>query len=145
MKNIQIKLLISILLLAYTACNNPKTKIDYLNEYQQFILKIKKEWSSYDTDQWNHQNQINKKYSIDYLNTFYHQMTPSEIIRVKRYDLAFHFYKGDINIKALLSGKYNFVIQEYLKELKAINWEIITGINELQNEELITFIDRLSQ
>ena len=88
---------------------------------------------------------INQQYNTHYYNMFLKEMSASEVIRVKRFNFAFLFYKGDITIKALISGKYNVVFKEYLTELNKINIEVLLGINDIRNEQLITIIDRLIQ
>lgn len=127
------------------ACNTPKTKASYLRDYQQFITEVKNDWKHYSRKDWEHKTEINRKYKEDYYKQFVSEMSSAEIVRVKRFHLAFLFYKGELNIQELLSGKYNDVLQNQLKDLQEVNMELLKGIEEMSNEKYTVIINRLLQ
>ncbi len=128
-------------------CSSCVTKEEYLDDYQNFMNQVKMNWKLYSEDEWVEKVEEFEKYNkYDYAK-HKGELTPSEQIKIKRFDFAFHFYKGDISVNKLFKGEYNEVLKKYIaefiKEVKKIITEVGIFIQDIRAEGLTNIVNQL--
>ena len=137
-----IKISLLFVFFVLSSCNN-YTKDDYLKKYESFVFDIKRDWKNFSDSDWQ-KNSIknNNFYENDY-KKFSSELSASELIRVNRFNFVFHFYKGDITLKSLLSGDYNEVFKGSVSELYEIIRELKLTFSDFESERITVIINKL--
>lgn len=121
MKNF--KLLI-IVLFIISSCNYPVTKEKYLSEYETFIDEVKQNYPKYNDVNWKEKDKEFSKFNDKLYQKLKGKLTPTEQIRIKRFDFVYNLVRGNITLSDLASGKYNQIISDNLTELKSVFNEV---------------------
>jgi hypothetical protein len=131
-----------VLSLFLFSCNN-YTKEEYLRNYEYFIVDIKRDWKIYSDEEWEKLSIKNNNFHVNYYKKFASELSTAERIRVNRFNFVFHFYKGDITLKSLLSGDYNDVFKGSALELNEIIRELKLALNDFESERTTVIINKL--
>jgi hypothetical protein len=118
-------------------------KYDYLSDYKDFILLIKANWKNYNKTDWQRLDGDNKQFSVIYYDKFKGQLNSGEKLRVRRFDFAYHFYRGDITSSMILSDNYGEILKEYSIELLSIAKELFEFKKDIRTEYMTTAIEQM--
>ena len=130
------------ILFFFTACSSYNKK-DYLKDYEHFIIDVKTDWKGYSENDWERLAAKNRSFYETEYKKFASELSTAEIIRINRFNFVFHFYKGDITIKSLLSGDYNDVFKDSAIELNEIIRELKLALNDFESERTTVIINKL--
>ncbi|MEM6718039.1 MAG: DUF6565 domain-containing protein [Bacteroidota bacterium] len=134
-------------ILAIVLCFGCETKEGYLSDYQKFMSKVKKEWTSYSEEDWERKTALFEKYNTQYYKKFKRQLTTEENVRVHRFAFVFNFYKGDITFNKFFRGDYdtflNNLSKATLDKIITIFKEIAIGAKDIRDVGLINIISQL--
>lgn len=139
-RNLFLVLFIIALLLSNCSKINKK---EYLEEFEIFIYKIRKESLNYNKSGWKKADDLFKKYSDFYYYKFIRKLKPSEKLRVKRFIFIYNFYRDKIKMKDILNGKYNEELKEYLNEALAIIKEGMIFFRDIRHDFKRRIIDKM--
>jgi len=91
MKNLFIFLSISLI---FFSCKEPLTKDSYLKGYDQFIVDISNNCSSYTVEDWKEKDLMFKNYDDKWYNKFKEDFTWEEKIKLAKYNLQYVYYRN---------------------------------------------------
>lgn len=128
--------------LIMNSCNT-YSKEEYLRDYEYFIIDVKRDWKDYSENDWEKLTKKNNGFYENEYKKFASEVSASEIIRINRFNFVFHFYKGDITIKSLLTGDYNDVFKGSAIELNEIIRELNLALNDFESERTTVIINKL--
>lgn len=121
----------------------PYTKDQYLADYKIFIEEVKSNHNSYSSDAWLKNDSKNSIfYEKDY-RKFAGELSPSEYLKVQRYNFVYKYYKGDVDIKSLLGGEYNDLFKGLFSETTEVVKEIGSMIANTSKEDKLSIINKL--
>lgn len=129
-------------LIIFQSCST-YTKQEYLSDYQKLIYDIKANWRTYEEDDWKKFDIQNELFSHENYNKFNLDLTSSEKLRVRRFDFAYHFYRGDITAAMILSDNYKEILGSFYKEILAIFYELEKFQQDIRTEYMAVIIEKI--
>lgn len=118
-------------------------KQTYLENYKNLIFEIKSNHSQLSEQDWIKYDQKFQKYSESDYDTFASELKPHEYLKIQRYSFLYKFYRGDIDLRSLISGEYNHVFKEMAIESSEIVQELIYLLKDVHDENKSTIIGKL--
>ena len=98
--NLKSMVLLIAVLMTMSSCENiPLTKDRYLSQYDTFMEEVQKEYNDFDANAWTLADAKFKKFSRDYYDQFYDELSKGEQMQLRLYRLDYLKYK------ALFKGK----------------------------------------
>ena len=119
------------------------SKQDYLADYQKFVFEVKENWEVYNENDWVELDGRNQEFSKMKYDKYQSELSPSEKLRIRRFDFAYHFYRGDMTASMLLSQDYATIFGDLSKELLSIYKELNEFKHDIRTEYLTTLVDRM--
>lgn len=144
MKGFHTPIYLLLFTLMTTSCTT-YTKDQYLLDYQSFLLEVEKGHNTYDDATWRKQDVKNENFYTNDFKQFAGELSPSEYIRVQRYNFAYRYYRGEINISDLLSGKYNTLLKDIAVESSELIKELSSMLYGASQEDKLQLMNKLLQ
>jgi len=78
------------------ACSSPQTKEAYLESFEEFMKETGENYSDFDENDWKQNDEIYKHFTNEWYDKFSDELSISEELTIKGYQLEYNFYKAQL-------------------------------------------------
>lgn len=125
------------------------TKQAYLDNYEDFVLKVKGNYRHFTTEEWTGNDETFRQYSVVLFDKFRDRLTQQELVRMKALSVRYRLYRcaGGMlsSIKDLYSQDQREMINELMaliKDASDIGMELSKEIDNQVIQKIITDIEK---
>lgn len=118
MKQISKYILVASLFVFIVSCSAPSSKESYLEKFEHFVDRVKKNHEQYNKKDWTWADSQFEKYHNDWYLKYRDEFTLSDQIKIKSLIIRYHSYKEKEDIGEILQQLFNDDVDDVRKKVK---------------------------